>query len=197
LTAVFTFAAPSAVFNDRPRFSMVGTARADRIAVLYEREAQVVRRLVSRRANASDVVIEDACQTAWERLCAHTEVDVEAPAAVRWLVVTAMREAWLRSRVREIPVGGWHGDAIDERELPEPASDALGPLGLAIEHEHSDELRDRLRALTERERQFLALQAAGLSYREISVRTGATRRTVERQILRGRRKLEQGDGFDA
>jgi RNA polymerase sigma factor (sigma-70 family) len=119
------------------------------------------------------------------------------PAVVKWLVVTATREAWRRAGGREILVGAWQGDAVDEREAAEPVSDALSPLDLAIEHERSDGLRDRLRILTDRERQFLALHAAGLTYREISVRAGVTRRTVERQILRGRRKLGREARVDA
>ena len=62
----------------------------------------------------------------------------------------------------------------------------------AIAHEHSDELREQLRGLTDRQRQFLALQAAGLTYAEIAQRTDTTLHTVERQILRGRRKLTDG-----
>jgi DNA-directed RNA polymerase specialized sigma24 family protein len=155
LTAVFAIAASSAVFNDRARFSMRGTARAARIAILYDREAQTVQRLVARRASAPAVVIEDACQAAWERLCAHADVDVDTPAAVGWLVVTATREAWRGAGGREIPVGGWQSETVDERELPEPVADGPGPLDSAIEHEHSDALRDRLGTLTDRERQFL------------------------------------------
>jgi RNA polymerase sigma factor (sigma-70 family) len=96
-------------------------------------------------------------------------------------VVTAMREAWRRTSGREI--------LTDPTHLAEPVSDASSPLEHAIAHEHSEELRDQLRGLTDRQRQFLALQAAGLTYAEIAERTGTTLRTVERLILRGRHKL--------
>jgi RNA polymerase sigma factor (sigma-70 family) len=167
------------------------SARADRIACLYERHAMTVERQVSRRARAPQAVIEDACQTAWTRLCARTDIDADGGSVVRWLVVTAMREAWkLSSRQREVPVGGWSSDP-GVGELPEPPGDLADPLAAAIDHAHYQELRDQLATLTVRERQFLALQAAGLSYEEIS-QTGASVRTVERQILRGRRKLREG-----
>ena len=158
-----------------------GEARTDQIAALYAQQARLVQRQVARRVNAPTAIIEDACQTAWERLCTHPGVEPVAPSAVKWLVVTAMREAWRRAAAREIPA--------DPTDFAEPISDTPGPLERAITSEHSDELRDQLLGLTDRERQFLALQAAGLTYAEIAQRTDTTLRTVERQILRGRHKL--------
>jgi RNA polymerase sigma factor (sigma-70 family) len=160
------------------------SARADQIAALYAQQARLVQRQVTRRVNAPAAVIEDACQTAWERLCTHPDVEPVAPTAVKWLVVTAMREAWRRAAAREIP--------SDLTELGEPISDAPSPLDQTIAREDTDELRDQLRRLTDRQRQFLALQAAGLTYAEIAERTATTLRTVERQILRGRHKLTEG-----
>jgi RNA polymerase sigma factor (sigma-70 family) len=157
-----------------------GEARTDQIAALYGQQARLVQRQVARRVNAPTAVIEDACQTAWERLCTHPGVEPVAPSAVKWLVVTAMREAWRRTGGREIPT--------DPTDIAEPISDTPGPLERAIASEHSDELRDQLLGLTDRERQFLALQAAGLTYAEIAERTATTLRTVERQIRRGRHK---------
>ena len=46
-----------------------------------------------------------------------------------------------------------------------------------------------LRALPVRQRTVLLLQAAGFSYEETAEGLGMSRRTVERQIMRGRRKL--------
>jgi DNA-directed RNA polymerase specialized sigma24 family protein len=127
------------------------------------------------------VVIEDACQTAWMRLCTHTEVDPDGPGAVRWLAITAIREAWKHSATREIPTGGWTGQDEDvDGQLPEPAGDTPDPLDVVISHEHTRELKGRLAMLADRERQFLALQALGLTYQEIAA-TGASIRTVERQ----------------
>ena len=159
------------------------SARADEIAALYAQQARLVQRQVARRVNAPTAVIEDACQTAWERLCTHPDVDPGGPGAVRWLVITAMREAWRGAGGREIPT--------DPTDLAEPVSDAPSPPERVIASQHYDELRDQLRGLNDRQRQFLALQAAGLTYAEIAQRTGTTLRTVERQILRGRHKLTE------
>jgi len=105
---------------------------------------------------------------------------------VKWLIITAIRETWRRtSNLREVPVGGWlpRGEG---HELPEPAGHAPDPSEVAVAR---DELRRELAVLTCREREFLALQAVGLTHQEISARLQVTVRTVERQLLRGRRKL--------
>jgi RNA polymerase sigma factor (sigma-70 family) len=201
LTAPGAFAASSAVFNDRRRFSMGETAqglerRTDQIAALYKKHAVSVERLVSRRASVPWPVIEDACQTAWGRLCSRDDVDVETSAAVRWLVVVAVHEAWrYTERGRELPVGVWLTEVNAAGELPEPSGRCADPLVVTVGR---DDLRRRPLSLTPREWQFLGLQVAGLSYAEIAARLGVTVRTVERQIVRGRRKLRRGgDGVDA
>lgn len=164
------------------------------IASLYQQHASTVLRLVRGRVRADRASIEDVCQTAWLRLCTHPEVDLAAPgAAIGWLVVTATREAWRLARARAIPAGAMIGDTGDAGELAEPADTThADPLEVAIDHEHHRERRALLLTLTARERQFLGLQGAGLSYQEIAALSGASRRTVERQILRARGKLARG-----
>jgi RNA polymerase sigma factor (sigma-70 family) len=187
------------MFTTEGGFSMGGQAQAadrdQRITDLYEQQATNVLRLVTSRVRAPRAVVEDACQTAWTRLYEHAEVDVDGPGAVRWLVITAMREAWKLSAQRETPVGSWSAQAVDREfpggELPEPAGNTPDPLDVAIEREHTRELKARLAKLTDRERQFLTLHAAGLTYHEIAAEVGASLRTVERQILRARRKLRE------
>jgi RNA polymerase sigma factor (sigma-70 family) len=171
--------------------SAMSACRRERIGSLYERHAEVVRRAVGGRVNAPHAVIEDACHTAWLRLCARDDVALDARSVVKWLVITATRESWRRSTgCRELAVGGWLSDVAD-CELPEPVGAAPDPSVIASER---DLVCRRLAALTARERQFLALQALGLSYVEISVRLDVTVRTVQRQVLRGRRKLREGGG---
>lgn len=159
-------------------------ARAEAITALYERDAAQVRRLVRRRANVTEAVLDEACQVAWMRLWAHADVSLRHEAAVKWLVVTATRHAW-RERRREMVVQA----CGDVAELAARLGEAPDPADVVVARDDTRALMDRLRPLTERERKFLAMQAAGLSYREIGALTGATVRTVERQVLRGRRKL--------
>jgi RNA polymerase sigma factor (sigma-70 family) len=169
--------------------AMMASGRRERLGDLYELHAETVGRLVCRRVNAPRAVIEDACHTAWLRLCARNDVPLDTQSTLKWLVVTATRESWRRTGGRrEVAVGGWLPDE-EGHELPEPAGDAPDPLVVAVGR---DEVRRRLATLTARERQFLALQALGLSYEEISVRLDVSVRTVQRQILRGRQKLRRG-----
>jgi RNA polymerase sigma factor (sigma-70 family) len=173
------------MFNDRGRISTTGQAgsRQQVLASLYAQHAKKVQRLVARHAGGD---VEDACQTAWERLLSHNEVDLQGRGVVNWLVITAAREAWKRAgQNRELPFEALRGEDGDA-ELIEPAGDAPDPLAVLLER---DDTRRRLARLTARERQFLALQVLGLTYGEISQATGASWRTVERQVLRARRKL--------
>ncbi len=158
------------------------------VSSLYAQHAAKVERLVARQAGGD---VQDACQTAWERLLGHEEVDVQSRGVIGWLVITATREAWKRSRhERELPFVTLSGDDSGAERF-EPAGDAPDPLAVVLQR---DDSRRRLAALTDREREFLALQVLGLTYTEIARATGASSRTAERQILRARRKLAPRDG---
>lgn len=151
---------------------------------LYRRLSPRLRQIVRCDVHASEAVIEDACQIAWSRLIRHSE-HVRREAVLSWLATTAVREAFKlswRDR-RELSL-----DAELERmgELPIPSA-APGPAELV-------ELRDRLaevRRLPVRQQRLVWMQAAGLSYIEMAERTGDTRRTVERQLLRAKGRLDQ------
>ena len=162
--------------------------RNDRIALLYRHHAAQLRRMVASRVTAPRAVIDDACQTAWTRLCARVDIDAEAPTVVGWLLTTALREGWRQAGAQRTL--GDASNTTPEGDGPaEPVADTAGPLELTLEHEHSRELRARLNDLSDRERRFLGLQALGLSYQEIAQLTGTSVRTVDRLIYRGRRKL--------
>jgi RNA polymerase sigma factor (sigma-70 family) len=151
---------------------------------LYRRLAPRLRQIVRANVRAPEPVVEDACQIAWSRFICHSE-RVRREAALSWLATTAVREAYKLSRRdrRELSL-----DAELERtgELPF-ASAAPGPAEVV-------ELRERLRELRqlpERQQRLVWMHAAGLTYVEMADRTGDSRRTVERQLLRAKGKLER------
>jgi RNA polymerase sigma factor (sigma-70 family) len=150
---------------------------------LYVRFAPRLRSIVRRDVQAPAVVVDDACQSAWCRLVQHA-ARIEEDAAIAWLMTTAVHEAVLLAR-------RVYRDASLEAEVEQAgeadlADDRPGPDELA-------ELREQLqlvRSLPRRQQRFLWLRAAGFSYEDIVGREpGLTRRTLERQILRGRTRL--------
>lgn len=147
-------------------------------ATLYaefgERLLKAVRRIVS----TSEENVEDACSFAWMQLF---RTDPErGPRLFAWLKTVAVREAIrLDGRTRrsvaleDVTLGGI------------PGGDTL---------ESAVEVREALTAvanLPDRQREMFSLFVAGYGYREIGQRTGATTRTVERQLLRARRRLRE------
>jgi RNA polymerase sigma factor (sigma-70 family) len=151
------------------------------VGELYAELAGRLERIVGREIRAEVPLIEDACQFAWWLLVVHAH-RIERTAALAWLAKTAVREAikLVRRAEREVSLAQVDGAGV----APIP-SRLPGPDQIA-EHRARLEL---LRALPVRQRTVLLLQAAGLSYEETAGSLGLSRRTVERQIMRGRRKL--------
>ncbi len=154
------------------------------VGAVYASNAGRVRRLVRHTVRAPEPVIEDACQTAWVRLL-RDRAQVRPDRAVPWLVTTAIREAvrLIRSSRREVFLedlldddGELHGPAA-----PDPEPDEIADHRIRLES---------LRLLEERQRRFVWLQALGWSYAEMSDITGASPRTIDRQLLRARRALD-------
>lgn len=155
---------------------------------LYRTLAGPLRQIVRFSVRAPDALLDDACQIAWSRLL-RCWGSIRADAALPWLVTTANREALglLRHSRRELPL-----DELRAQDLA-PAS----PVCLPAAPEEIAELRaklDELRALPPRQQRLLWLQGLGLSYAEMARYTGATARTVERQLMRAKRALRAAPG---
>jgi RNA polymerase sigma factor (sigma-70 family) len=159
------------------------TAGSD-TAALFSRYDRKLRDRVSAAVNTSQANIEDACMFAWVQFLRH-EID-EVDAAYSWLTTVAIREAIkldrAERRTRPLSVDE-HGaviEPIDPRD--EVAARDLLDHAAAVIHQAG---------LTSRQLEMISLQAWGLTHEEISARTGNSRRTVERQILRARGKLAE------
>jgi RNA polymerase sigma factor (sigma-70 family) len=138
-----------------------------------------LRWIVRRNLTAPEALIEDACQVAWSRWAA-LPAEARPGATLPWLVTTATRIAlrMLRQERRTLPL-----EVVGElAELPSSAGD---PAALAELHDRLAELR----RLPRRQQRIVWLQGAGFRYDEISAATGDSTRTVERQLLRARRRL--------
>jgi|SRR5579884_1639377 len=149
----------------------------------YVSLAARVRRIVARNISAPPPLIEEACQIAWSRWLPRRE-SIPSACTLGWLATTATREAirLVRLGEREVPLDSAELRAGIVIELParEPGPDQLA------------ELHDRLaevHRLPVRQQRMVWLHGFGFDYNEIGSRTGDTRRTVERQLLRAKRKL--------
>jgi DNA-directed RNA polymerase specialized sigma24 family protein len=155
------------------------------VAELYRSVSKRLEEIVRITApNASDPVVEDACQFAWDQLVQHA-ARVRRETALAWLAKIALREAH-RLSGRE---GRFHSlDTVFEL-----AGEAafLGEVPAADE---VTERRERLRAirgLPEKQQRMVWLQALGLNYVEMAAQSGCTTRAVERQLFRARRSLRE------
>jgi len=86
----------------------------------------------------------------------------------------------------ETPSGGSEASDALGLDMREPTGSESDPCAVVLAREEASQ---RLAQLTERERVYLALQGLGYTYVEMAQATSASLRTVERQVLRGRRKL--------
>ena len=146
---------------------------------LYRALAPRLEQIVRVDIRASDAVVEDACQFAWTRLVHHAG-RVRRETVLSWLATTAVHEAYklIRRQHRDVPL-----EEVCERAQAAQARDP----------EELVQQRERLRSLTrvsERQQRLLWLHAVGLSYAEIARYTGYTPRTVERQLLRAKRRIK-------
>jgi RNA polymerase sigma factor (sigma-70 family) len=160
----------------------VGNAEA--VGELYRSLSGRLEHIVRRDVRAPDAVIEDACQFAWSGLVRHGG-RVRREAALSWLARTAEREAYklARRELRELSL---------DATLEEAGDEALA--GLAPTLEEVVEQHGRLEAISElpgRQQRLVWLQGLGFSYDEMAAQTGDSNRTVERQLLRAKRRLRE------
>jgi RNA polymerase sigma factor (sigma-70 family) len=157
-------------------------ATLDEVAELFADQAARVRRLVRAGVRAPEPTVEDACQLAWVRLF-QRRACVRRDTATAWLVRTAIREAvkQMHRTGRELSL-----DALTEEAGDQAAPSAAALLDELIEQRARLE---SIRILPERQQRLVWLQGLGLTYTEMAGQTGATRRTVERQLLRAKRTL--------
>jgi RNA polymerase sigma factor (sigma-70 family) len=161
-------------------------SRHDEIGAYYVEVAPTLWRAVRHAITGPDALIDDACSYAWLQLLRNDQIELNA-AGFGWLLIVAKREAYLASARarREPPLG-------QPEELPEADCDPVDSADVMFERlERTRFRRELVRGLPDRKQVLVLLHAAGFTYREIAAITGDTPRTVERQLLRGKRALRR------
>ncbi len=163
----------------------IATEHRSVMSALYRTHARSLERVVAATVRTSWANVEDGCSFAWAQLLCRE--GVERPYA--WLVRVAVRETLrLERRQRRTTASLSMADGSEVEFV-----DVRDPI-VAREEVIDACARLRAAALSDRQARMLALQAAGLSYGEIAGASGTSVRTVERQILRGRARLQQSTG---
>lgn len=146
---------------------------------IFARHARRLQAVVSRTVRTSPANIEDACGFAWLQLVCHQP---EPPTAFAWLCTTAVRKA--------VELDRRTGRAVGLDQVSEvPADPLLGPAGRLELIGAAEQIRAaRLRP---REARVLGLRTAGYSREEMAKLTGDSHRTIDRQLGRARRKLDE------
>jgi RNA polymerase sigma factor (sigma-70 family) len=155
------------------------------VDALYRSLSLRLARIVRGDVNAPEAVIEDACQFAWSRLVCHAG-RVRQETVLPWLARTAIHEAFklVRRERREL--------SLDRGAEAECLTATLVAPHLAPEAIVEYRMRlDVVARLSARQQRMLWLHALGLSYEEIALSTGATTRTVERQLLRAKKSVRR------
>lgn len=146
-----------------------------RATAFYERHQDGLLRQVSKYTPASPETVEDACAYAWLQW---TRLRPNESRGWQWLFLVAWREAWRLHRI-ETRRADRTVDLVAAEHLEDRRLDPDPPVAL----------RDALAALRPRQRRLLTMHAAGLRYEEITVATGDSFRTVDRQLVRARATL--------
>jgi RNA polymerase sigma factor (sigma-70 family) len=152
---------------------------------LYRRHHRGLLRAVARSVNASDELIEDACQSAWVTLL-RCQPD-RSPALFAWLRTVAVHQAYRLSHQERRTV-------LLQDVAGDDQWDAL--LGLSQPLEDAIEARralETLAALPVLQRDDLALLVAGFSYREIATldRRPRSVNNVNKHLTKARARIRR------
>ncbi len=153
---------------------------------LFRRHHRPLVRAVARSVNASQELIEDACQGAW--LVLLRLQPERTPALFAWLRTVAVHEAYRLSRqewrdVRLEDLGGDQGW--------EPLLGAAQPLDDLLEARRA---LATLASLPDRQREDLTLVIGGYSYREIAQRAASGTRSinnVNKRLTKARARIRR------
>lgn len=149
----------------------------------YPRVYQVVIRIVGNHEDAEELAVDAFMQLYRQRLDPDRGVNLSG-----WLYRTATNAAFNRLRSRRRRRGWLERLATSLRGERPSTDDPADVVGGQVE---ADEVRRALGALPERQRNALALRAAGLKYAEIAEAIDVAPSSVGTIIARGERQLRE------
>ena len=149
-------------------------------AELYAQLATRLTTIVARQVRTSSANIEDACSFAWLQMLRYQPA---RETVLAWLIRVGTREAIRLDRGARRNHATANGSSGESRGV-----DECRPIEAHLEMLAA---RDAIVAaqLRTREAEILAAHVAGYSYIEIADAKNITPRTVERQLLRAKRRL--------
>ena len=156
--------------------------RRAELAELFRTHHTSLVKVLARRLRCGQALAEDACAYAWLQLWRKRPDDRSRIAG--WLYVVALHEGYrlLAIQRRELPGPGRAADGGNGAPLVERIADPRSP-ELALE---AKQALQALASLTRGQRDTLALQVAGYSYREIQAVRGVSYTNVNRHVSEGR-----------
>lgn len=155
-------------------------------ADLYGEHHAALRRVVAQRVRISAELVEEACQQAWMILLRRQPTRGDTLFA--WLCTVAVREGYRLSAIdrRNLSLDG-HGPGEADATVADQLS-APDVVDASLEARRA--LR-ALRTLPERQRRYMTLRVAGLSYQEIVQGEGVTYTNVNKHLAKASRRLRE------
>ncbi len=165
-------------------------ARNEQVAAFYQRHARMIKRVVERQVHDGPTA-DDACSLAWTKLLTRPDIDLDHR-GVKWLCTVAIREGWRDAQT---------ASGLERLDAPAVENETVGDriVSGATDTQARVEAIERLALLdelSEDRRNAVLLQAAGLTYAEISAATGATSRKTQRDLARGHAALRALDNTE-
>lgn len=142
-------------------------------ATVYDQLHHRLTLAVRANVTATPQIHEDACSHAWLQFL---RLQPNRASAYSWLCTVAIHEGWRLAKQTRRELALTH-----DPQVSAPVSSEL-----ALE---AREALTALAGLPDRQRRYLTLLVAGLSYADITHHTGATHTNVNKHLVRARRQL--------
>lgn len=159
-------------------------------ADLYRRYNPRLLRTVRSVIHGSDALVEDACQYAWTTLLRRQP---DRDSLLGWLATVAIHEAYRLSRqaLRHAALDDLAPGLDDGYAFHTALHADIDLEQRALRNEEHETRRRAFARLSDKQRRYLVLHAAGYRYQEIAAANDVTYTNVNRHITEGRARLRE------